>query len=119
MVASTCPSVTVSPALTSTAVSVPWFWKLTGVASCDSELPLAVALAVTSPRVTVAVRSTGVGVLGLPIVRVGGHQRTHQRDRQPDVDPAAARPPGQRTPSGAPARGAWRDDVIGDCRRIG
>ena len=52
--------VTVSPGLTSTAVSTPLVTKLTGVASDDWELPLAVTEAVTVPRVTATVRS-GLG----------------------------------------------------------
>ena len=48
---------TVSPGLTSTVLSTPFVTKLTGVASDDSELPLAVTDAVTVPRVTATVRA--------------------------------------------------------------
>ena len=60
MVASTCPVVTVSPGLTSTVLSTPLVTKLTGVATDDSALPLAVTDAVTVPRVTATVRA-GLG----------------------------------------------------------
>ena len=60
MVASTWPVVTVSPGLTSTVFSTPLVTKLTGVASDDSELPVAVTAAVTVPRVTATVRA-GLG----------------------------------------------------------
>src|SRR4051812_8231374 len=49
-----------SPGTTSTVLSTPLVTKLTGVASDDSELPLAVTDAVTVPRVTATVR-TGLG----------------------------------------------------------
>src|SRR6185295_13129427 len=49
-----------SPGTTSTVLSTPLVTKLTGVASDDSELPLAVTDAVTVPRVTATVRA-GLG----------------------------------------------------------
>jgi hypothetical protein len=67
MVASTCPTSTLSPAFTSIEVTVPVDVKFTDVDNEDAALPLPVTFAVTVPRLTVTVRAVDGGVLGLPM----------------------------------------------------
>ena len=64
--ANACPAVTVSPALTEIAVTVPLLvGKLTATVLMADRLPLADTVAVTVPRATVAVGVTLSAVVGL------------------------------------------------------
>ncbi len=102
--ASTCPAVTVSPAFTSTAVTVPSVAKLAGTLACEAALPLPVTVAVTSPRVTTAVRTGAAGVLGFPITVKASTTATTSSAASPPLIHGVRRPPANSVLHGRPRR---------------